>query len=56
MTATSPGESCLVEPMISGPWAATARSATLQHTGDVDLLMDGLKASLIVTDPPYNVA
>ena len=22
----------------------------------VDLLMDGLKANLVVTDPPYNVA
>ena len=26
------------------------------NAGDVDLLMDGLKANLIVTDPPYNVA
>ena len=26
------------------------------NAGDVDLLMDGPKANLIVTDPPYNVA
>ena len=26
------------------------------NADDVDLLMDGLKANLIVTDPPYNVA
>ena len=26
------------------------------NAGDVALLMDGLKANLIVTDPPYNVA
>ena len=26
------------------------------HADEVALLMDGLKANLVVTDPPYNVA